>query len=186
MSFWTAPAVAALGGAALSFLGGERRNTSQQNQSAQQMAFQREMSNTAHQRQMADLKAAGLNPILAASYGGASSPGGAMAQIQDSITPAVNTGMQAMQSQSDVDKKHQEIRNLINEFDKTSQQSWLLEAQKYLTDMSTDEKKASINIMREEVEIKKKKAQISEVQYNLLREAIKILSESFPKLGDIL
>jgi hypothetical protein len=42
-----------------------------------QMKFQREMSNTAHQRQMADLEAAGINPILTARYGGASTPGGA-------------------------------------------------------------------------------------------------------------
>lgn len=40
--------------------------------------WQTKMSNTAHQREMADLQAAGLNPVLTTKYGGASVPTGAM------------------------------------------------------------------------------------------------------------
>lgn len=53
-------------------------------QAQTQMDFQREMSNTAHQRQIADLKAAGLNPVLSAKLGGASTPSGAMGSTDTS------------------------------------------------------------------------------------------------------
>lgn len=56
-------------------------------QAMKQMEFQERMSNTAHQREMDDLKASGLNPILSAKSG-ATSPSGAMGQFDSGITNA--------------------------------------------------------------------------------------------------
>lgn len=53
--------------------------------------WQTYMSNTSHQREVADLRAAGLNPILSATGGsGASTPGGAVAQTPEFSRTAGN------------------------------------------------------------------------------------------------
>ncbi len=81
---------AALGGL-FGFGSGVASNVASARQAEKQMAFQERMSSTAHQRQVADMRKAGLNPILSATGGkGASSPVGAMAQIKDPTHSALD------------------------------------------------------------------------------------------------
>lgn len=58
-----------------------------------QNAFTERMSNTAHQREVADLRAAGLNPLLSANAGASTPASGSGTSY--SPPDAINTGLQA-------------------------------------------------------------------------------------------
>lgn len=128
-------------GAALSFLGGERANAAnakavkatnatnlriaqETNSMNRQIAqegneWSERMSNTAHQREVSDLKAAGLNPVLSAN-GGASTPSYTSATMQgatmdaptfqNSLGPAVNTAMAKQRLDAEIDNMEADVK----------------------------------------------------------------------------
>ncbi|AXH74804.1 MAG: DNA pilot protein [Microviridae sp.] len=75
--------------------------------------WQEKMSNTAHQREVSDLRMAGLNPILSGTGGaGSSTPAGSVAQVQNphgqtiaGVSALFNSAMSIVQTLADAQNK---------------------------------------------------------------------------------
>lgn len=122
-----APLVLAAGAQMLGSLwqGSNARKEAQRNR-----AFQERMSSTVHQREVADLRAAGLNPILSAGGNGAPGAAGNMAPTFNPAEGAINNALQykSISSQSALRKKQIAVADSSIAVNNAAQQKALAEA----------------------------------------------------------
>ena len=124
-------AAAAIGGGILSHQSARQQNIMQQRMAREQMAFQERMSSTAYQRAVRDMRAAGINPMLAYERGGASSPGGAQPQMVGELAGIASSAMA-------VKRFREEVKNL--------------QATRRLTEHETSKRSAEIQVLNKERE----------------------------------
>lgn len=115
--------------------------------------FQERMSSTAYQRAMNDMRYAGLNPILAYSQGGATTPGGMGASMQAATMQNVMDELGEGVASAAQSAKDWEAKDLVKEQQKSTQsQTDLNKATEALANQNEKVAAAQVKKVEEETE----------------------------------
>lgn len=148
----------AIGGGLDSMFAGNASNAMAADEAQRNREFQADMSSTAYQRAVADMKAAGLNPMLAYQQGGASSPGGSMASFSN---PEGATGSN-MSAYSQLAVNSAQVKNIEADTANKSAQADLMRAQAAAANASAGQSNAQVSLINASAE--KAKAEIEKIK----------------------
>ncbi len=123
--------------------------------------FQTKMSNTAHQRQMRDLKAAGINPMLAGRLGGASTPSYQAGNIGAAAMQGYSQYSSAKQAQAQTEQAQAQTEQIKKQTEKTVEEVKILKErhaerwERLFAGMSSENVVASVQAVLNNVDVKK-------------------------------
>lgn len=143
-------------------------NKANKDLSREQMAWQEKMSNTAHQREVEDLRKAGLNPILSAGGQGASTGSAQMPEIKaanelQGVENAISSALETRRLKKEVEATDSQIKlNQSAENTQKTQQALNINSAKKMQlenaviDATLPTVKAQAELNRDKAEIDKK------------------------------